>query len=152
MEKLSRVPISRLPKGQAPTTGSTFNPEDIMYLERKGTMYKQSYILTNYVYRIPSSELVLFNNSPWTNRLSRTSYTTLMTHLALPEATWVETSFLEAGTRDPSTTSPTLPAGATNPKPKQKRTDYEPKSAEDLDIQMQIQALKRLTRSRAHTI
>jgi hypothetical protein len=151
MEKLSRLPISRLPKEQAPTTGSTFKPEDIMYLEREGSMYKQSYILTNYVYRIPSSELVLFNNSPWINRLSRKSYSTPMTHLALPEAIWVETSSLEAGTRDPSTTSPALPAGVTNPKQKQQRTDFKAKSSEDLDIQMQIQALKRLTRSRAHT-
>jgi hypothetical protein len=152
MEKLSRLPISRVPKQQAPTTSSTFKPEDIMYLERDGTMYKQSYILTNYVYRIPSSDLLLFNDSPWTNRLSRTSYSTLMTHLTLPEATWVETSSLEAGTRDPSTTSPTLPAGVTNPKQKQQRTGYKTKSTEDLDIQKQIQALKRLTRSRARTI
>ena len=123
-----------------------------MYLEREGTMYKQSYILTNYVYRIPSSALLLFNDSPWTNRLSRTSYSTLMMHLALPEAIWVETSSLDAGTRDPSTASPSLPAGVTNPKHKQQRTDYETKSTEDLDIEMRIQALKRLTRSRAHTI
>ena len=150
MEKLSRLPISRVPKEQASTTSSTFNPEDIMYLEREGTMYKQSYILTNRIYQIPFSKLVLFSDSPWANRLSRISYSTLMTKLELPEATWVETSVLEAGTRDPSTTSPSLPAGVTNPKHRQQQTDHKKQPADDLDIE--IQALKRLTRSRAHTI
>ena len=54
-EKLSRLPISKLPKYLAPTTNSTFRPEDIIFLEREGTMYKQSYVLTNHVLRIPFS-------------------------------------------------------------------------------------------------
>ena len=83
-----------------------------MYLEKAGTMTKQSYILNSHVYAIPFSRLRPFNvHRRFDNRLSQESYSNLMQSVEMTEATWIQTSKLEAGEPDPSAIAQQLPAG-----------------------------------------
>jgi hypothetical protein len=47
------LPISRVPKDTTPNGSSTYHANEIMYLEKAGTMIKQSYILNDHVSSLP---------------------------------------------------------------------------------------------------
>ncbi|CZT09143.1 uncharacterized protein RAG0_14001 [Rhynchosporium agropyri] len=78
----------------------SFNPEEVMRLERSGTLTKQSYIQVKHVYEIPLSKLAPFNSQRFENRLSEQSYSYLMSVLGLEKAHWTPTSDLESGIQE----------------------------------------------------
>ncbi|CZT07924.1 uncharacterized protein RCO7_10622 [Rhynchosporium graminicola] len=78
----------------------SFNPAEVMRLERTGTLTKQSYIQVKHVYEIPLSKLAPFNSQRFENRLSEQSYSYLMSVLGLEKAHWTPTSDLESGIQE----------------------------------------------------
>ncbi|KAK0123710.1 hypothetical protein ONS95_008719 [Cadophora gregata] len=105
------LPISRYPRGKIATTYPSYQAEEIMYLERAGTLAKQSYIQVKHVYSIPLSKLVNLGCPKFENRLSEESYSHLMKVLKLEKSQWMQTLELESGGQDPSTVAPKLKAG-----------------------------------------
>lgn len=106
------LPIARQPKGSIQDSYESHLPEEVLYLEKIGTLSKQSYLQIKHVYTIPLSQLVPFG-APFENRLCEESYISLMNVLNLETAPWIQTTELESGPQDPSTMPTTLKAGLT---------------------------------------
>ncbi|PVH74270.1 hypothetical protein DL98DRAFT_604963 [Cadophora sp. DSE1049] len=104
------LPIARQPKEEKAATYPSYLPEEVMYLEKAGTVAKQSYVQVKHVYTIPLSKLAPFGRQ-FENRLSQKSHSSLMKVLNLEKAPWIQTTELESGGQDPSTISTIFNAG-----------------------------------------
>jgi len=146
LEKVRNLPISRQPKGDTQVANSTFFPNEIMYLEKEGSMYKQSYIQTNHVYSIPLSMLRPFSPQPFENRLSQESYKNLTTKLNITPSAWISTSDLDSGVQDPSIAAATFytitkQKSSTQSSKKEKKPKAQPSATAN-----EIQELKNIIR------
>ncbi|KAH9217431.1 hypothetical protein DL95DRAFT_459333 [Leptodontidium sp. 2 PMI_412] len=105
-EKARNLPISLQPKRESTTGYPTYHTDEVMYLEKAGTLSKQTYIQVKHVYTVPLSKLAPFGRK-FENRLSQESYSYLMRTINLEKAPWIQTMELETGTQGPSTISTT---------------------------------------------
>ncbi|KAH7377521.1 hypothetical protein BKA64DRAFT_714787 [Cadophora sp. MPI-SDFR-AT-0126] len=104
------LPIARQPREENVATYQSYLPEEVLYLEKAGTMAKQSYVQVKHVYTISLSKLAPFGPQ-FENRLSQQSYSNLMKVLNIEKAPWIPTAELESGVQDPSTMSTAPKAG-----------------------------------------
>jgi hypothetical protein len=111
------LPISLTPRGAEPLTSSTYRPEQIMYLEGQGSMYKRTYIQTDHVYLIPVSRLLNFDHHhPMINRLDYSSYSYLLSIFQIiPLSSWLPTSEYEIYRFRPATTTQIITKPVTPP-------------------------------------